>query len=204
MLKAFGLLRFALRKLPAGVLFARAMGCGKGVAFSILPDWSRYAVMLECGTAYDEERLCNMESFTSLRRAAKVHRRIELKPVRKKGAWDGRDPFELRQDDGKEGRVAVLTRASIALPRIPLFIQQSREATQALQAAPGLVFSLGMGEYPLMRQATFSIWESDADMVAYAYKDARHVAAIAAKARQSMFTEEMFVRFRIVSDSVIA
>ena len=203
MLRSFGILRFGLRQLPRGVLLAKAMGCGKGAAFSIMPDWERYAVMLECESTDAEASLLALPPFKVLQLAAQMHRRIELSAYRKHGAWDGLNPFALQPDIAGTGKVAVLTRATIALRRVPAFIRQSRGTTAALEQAPGLEFSLGMGEYPLIRQATFSVWESDAAMTAYAYKDARHIAAMKAKAARSIFREEMFVRFRVLSDTLI-
>lgn len=197
------MLRFSLRRLPQGVLFAKAMGCGKGIAFSIMPDWARYAVILECCDAEAEKHLLELPQFKSLERAAREHRRIELAAFRKHGAWTGNDPFALQATEADSGRVAVLTRATIALNRIPHFIRLSRTATAALINAPGLEFSFGMGEYPLTHQATFSIWENDAAMAAYAYKDVRHIAAMKEKAAKRIFKEEMFVRFRVLSDTVI-
>ncbi len=61
-----------------------------------------------------------------------------------------------------------------------------------------------MGELPLILQATFSVWKSEEAMKAYAHKDARHIAAMKAKKEKAIFGEEMFVRFRVVSDELMA
>ena len=197
MLKRFGLLRAGLHKMP-GLLFGKAMGCGRGAAFSVWPDWQRYAVMMECATEADEARIRQSALFKNLVAASKEYQQWRLIPVRKHGAWDGCDPFALEDDANPGGRVAVLTRAAISFSQISAFIRQSLHTTEALKAAPGLQFSIGMGEYPLVRQATFSIWENDAAMAAYAYGNAQHIAAMKAKAAGKMFTEELFVRFRIM------
>ena len=196
LLRHFGMLRIGLQRM-SGLCFGRAMGCGQGAAFSLWPDWQRYVVMMECATAADEAAIVSSAAFAHLIEASKEHRRWHLKPVRKHGAWDGQHPFALEPDGAPDGPVAVLTRAAIALKQLPAFMRHSYQSTDALKAAPGLQFSIGMGEYPLVRQATFSIWESDAAMAAYAYNNQQHIAAMKAKVAGSMFTEEMFVRFRI-------
>ncbi len=194
-LRAFGMLRIRLNKMP-GVLFGKAMGCGKGAAFSVWPDWNRWAVMVECIDEASEKEVINGAAFAALKAASLGHRSWRLSAFKKKGLWDGRSPFQLEGDKGTSA-VAVLTRANIAPGKLRAFVRHSYATTEALNAAPGLRFSLGMGELPLIRQATFTLWESDAAMTAYAYKDPRHLAAMKEKGKSGMFTEEMFVRFRV-------
>jgi spheroidene monooxygenase len=57
---------------------------------------------------------------------------------------------------------------------------------------------MGLGEAPLLRQCTFSIWKNTASMVAYAQSGA-HLAAIQAAYKHGFFTESMFVRMRVLS-----
>jgi spheroidene monooxygenase len=54
--------------------------------------------------------------------------------------------------------------------------------------------AVGLGEAPLLRQATFTIWDSVADMNAYARTGA-HLQAIQAAAQNGYFAESMFARF---------
>jgi spheroidene monooxygenase len=54
--------------------------------------------------------------------------------------------------------------------------------------------AVGLGEAPLLRQATFTIWDSVADMNAYARSGA-HLQAIQAAAQHGYFAESMFARF---------
>ena len=61
-------------------------------------------------------------------------------------------------------------------------------------AAAGCALAIGMGEAPLLRQATFSLWENTAAMDAYARTGA-HLDAIRAAWKHEFFSESMFVRF---------
>lgn len=67
-------------------------------------------------------------------------------------------------------------------------------AERSLEQAPGCLLAAGVGEAPLLRQATFSVWDSLASMDAYARHGA-HLQAIQAAHRERYFTESMFVRF---------
>jgi hypothetical protein len=64
-----------------------------------------------------------------------------------------------------------------------------------------LQFSLGIGEIPFLKQATFSIWENIESMKSFAYKSADHIAVIQKTRTENWYREELFVRFRIVFDT---
>jgi heme-degrading monooxygenase HmoA len=57
-----------------------------------------------------------------------------------------------------------------------------------------LQLAVGLGEAPFLRQATFSIWDSVADMNAYA-RSGSHLEAIQAAQQHGYFSESMFARF---------
>ena len=60
--------------------------------------------------------------------------------------------------------------------------------------AQGGLLAVGLGEAPLLRQATFTVWDSIASMDGYARTGA-HMDAIRASREGSYFSESMFVRF---------
>jgi spheroidene monooxygenase len=71
-------------------------------------------------------------------------------------------------------------------------------AAQAqLPQAEGCLVAMGLGEAPLLRQCTFSIWRNTEAMDAYARSGA-HSKAIAATYRNGFFSESMFVRMRVL------
>jgi len=56
---------------------------------------------------------------------------------------------------------------------------------------------MGLGEAPLVRQCTFSLWKDTSSMLDYAHQGA-HQAAIEAAYRHNYFAESMFVRMRLL------
>ena len=67
-----------------------------------------------------------------------------------------------------------------------------------MEKAPGYITSVGVGEAPFFRQATFSIWESMDTMKAFAYGSKEHGEVIKKTRQQNWYTEELFARFRIL------
>ena len=94
--------------------------------------------------------------------------------------------------------LAVITRASIRPAKAMAFWRYAPAAQTDLQKAPGCTLAIGLGEAPLVRQCTFSLWRDTPSMLAYAHGGA-HQNAIEAAYRHSFFSESLFVRMRVLS-----
>jgi hypothetical protein len=71
-------------------------------------------------------------------------------------------------------------------------------ASQAsLEQAPGCMLAMGLGEAPLIRQCTFSLWQDTQAMLDYAHQGA-HQSAIQAAYKQDFFSESLFVRMQVL------
>jgi spheroidene monooxygenase len=74
-------------------------------------------------------------------------------------------------------------------------------AAQAdLNQSQGCLLSMGLGEAPLVRQCTFSLWQDTAAMTNFAHTGAHQVASSAAY-KHEFFSECMFVRMRVLQMS---
>jgi heme-degrading monooxygenase HmoA len=93
---------------------------------------------------------------------------------------------------------AVLTRATIRLNRLQNFWQHVDGVAKHMTTAEGFITSLGIGEVPWIKQATFSIWESKESMKAFSYKMREHVDVIKKTREEKWYSEDMFVRFKIL------
>lgn len=188
-------------KTVPGLTFFKLLGSGKGRVFSLTPDFYLYGLM----AVWESEAAADtFFSQSELYREYQQHCHeiwtVKLEPIKTHGLWDGQNPFAPAPAAAEAtGKIAVLTRASINLRALPAFWQYGVKTSKALDKAPGLVTAVGLGELPFIRQATFSIWESEQQMRQYAYQSAHHQQVIKKTRQDNWYSEELFARFRVLS-----
>jgi hypothetical protein len=126
---------------------------------------------------------------------------LSLRPVWTRGSWDGRAPFGPDGEDSgteRSGPVVVLTRSTLRLSRAHRFYRAVPAVAAELRDAAGCRVAFGIGEAPVRRQGTVSIWTSTADMRRFAYHCPNHRAAVDATPGQRWYAEELFARFAVV------
>ena len=107
------------------------------------------------------------------------------------------DPSQGLEGLPNSGPFAVLTRASIVPTKAMAFWRYAPAAQADLGQAPGCLLAMGLGEAPLVRQCTFSLWQDTAAMLQYARQGAHQVASAAAYKHQ-FFSESLFVRMQVM------
>ncbi len=183
-----------------GLRFFKLLGSGQGKGFSIKPNFRRYGLL--CTWDNEEAADAFLDSSpvleTYLRHTDEIWT-IKLLPYQAHGRWDGQEPFApVLPDNYTSGPVAVLTRASLNWRALPSFWRYVPRTSKALDAAEGLACSIGLGELPFIRQATFSVWESGEAMKAYAYKNPLHQEVMRRTREENWYKEELFARFKPV------
>ncbi len=181
-----------------GLQFCKLLGSGAGDGFSILPDLSTYAFLGVWQTDHHaKQAIQDAPVLQEMKAKAKFHFTIFMQPVASKGSWDGQNPFIVADNKNFTGPVAVLTRASIARNKLLTFWKNVPQVSRRLKAfEEGIYFSKGIGEFPLLQQATFSLWENREAMVNYAYKSKKHREMIRKTRELGWYKEEMFAEFK--------
>jgi len=189
-----------------GLRFAKAMGSGEGGGFGLWPSATRQSLLVVFdGEAAAEEFLAASPTMAAYRAHSRECFVAVLRATSCRGSWDGSSiavtaavgAASTTPETADPSPVAALTRASIRPGRAWKFWRYSPASEHALAQAAGCRLAAGMGEAPLLRQATFSIWDRQADMDAYA-RQGPHLEAIRAAKRENFFSESMFVRFKVL------
>jgi len=193
-----------LKRVP-GLRFFQLLGSGAANGFGFLPNLDRYGFLGVWETAEAAEVFFTTHPlWAEYQRRSRETWTAELAPLRSHGLWDKVNPFDYQDKNpavaDQAGPVAVLTRASIRLRRAWRFWGFVEPTSRALAEAPGVRLAIGLGELPLVRQATFSVWDSAEAMQQYAYRDARHREVIQLTRREGWYGEELFARFRVISN----
>lgn len=187
------------------------MGSGKNGTFDIHPDFNQWALMV-----FFEEKEGVKDDLNNLARQIlgkfiwgwwtffKVDiKAFLLEPYTGHGTWDGKILHNTSLKISEPiGKIAVLTRATIRLSKLKSFWSSVASAADGLEKNKGFLYSIGIGEVPFIKQATFSIWESVDDMKAFAYKKMAHQDIIKRTRKESWYSEEMFLRFKVIQENV--
>jgi hypothetical protein len=187
-----------LLKKVEGLTFSKLLGSGGKQGFGILPNWGLYGLLCvweSPSAAHDF--FSHHPIFLEFKSKSVSYQHIFLNSLSSHGKWDGQEPF-ANPKQKTEGKIAVITRAKIKLSKLWQFWRFVRSASMDMRGKDGLIFSIGIGELPLIRQATFSIWESTEKMTQYAYKSQQHKQVIQKTREQGWYSEELFARFAVV------
>lgn len=207
---AMALFRLPLR-LHRGLSFFRLMGCGKNGTFDKTPDLHQWAIMGVYTPALGQQvqQAAGTPQFLQVAFGrfvagwigllARHHHSYLLQPLESHGLWNGKKVFgNLPHQSDYNGQIAVMTRATIRLRKLGRFWAHVPDAASEMAKAAGFIKSYGVGEWPWIKQATFSIWESKEAMRAFAYKSRYHKEIVKKTHAENWYSEDMFTRFEVL------
>lgn len=208
-----GFLSMAVFRLPLlfnkQIRFWKLMGCGRNGTFDKTPDWRQWAVLLvrseELGvrnySSTPDSPLLTPDFLSSWWKCFGCEKwELLLEPIEGHGTWDGQQCFgELPKQTDYAGLIGILTRATIRVSKLGSFWRNVDGVASQMAGADGFITSLGIGEVPWLKQATFSIWQSREQMKQFAYQMKQHAEVIRKTRKENWYSEDMFVRFRIIS-----
>jgi len=122
---------------------------------------------------------------------------LSLRPLHSTGSWDGHRPFDVHLHPW-DGPVLALTRSTVRPTKAVRFYRAVPAVAAELRAAGGCRVAFGIGEAPVLRQGTVSIWDSTAAMRTFAYAAPQHTRVVAATPTANWYAEELFARFALL------
>jgi spheroidene monooxygenase len=186
--------RWPLARVP-GIRFRKVLGSGADGGFGLEPSFSHQGLL----AVFDDDAaadawLASSEQLRLYRAHGASWLTMKLRAYASRGAWDGVEPFSLSAPRPDSGAVASLTRGSIRLSRARAFWAYAPAAQEAIGRAPECLLAVGLGEAPVFRQCTFTLWRSESALDAWSRDDAHRRASEAAVSGQH-FSESLFARF---------
>lgn len=195
-LQQMGLSPGILPEIP-GLTFGKMLGSGAGNGFSIRPNFGVYGLLQVWDSEAAARDFFQHHAWAAaFGQQASEYWRLWMYTARVHGEWEGQSPFVVSTPFQEERPVAVLTRATIRRRHLWRFWRFVPSVSRSLGLdQEGLQFAVGVGELPLIQQATFSLWRDSKHMQAYAYHGARHRGVIRKTRELGWYREEMFARF---------
>ena len=184
-----------VQKKPEGLEFWKALGSGAGNGFSIKPDFSTYGLLAVFSSELQAERFIKGKLIEKYKRDSSSHSCILMHPVQAHGFWDKEEPFRSSANMQSGRPVCVITRATIK-PRYAIrFWKDVPGVSMSLEKFDECIYSKGIGEWPVLMQATFSAWKNVDAMKSFAYKNREHHEVVKKTRELGWYSEELFARF---------
>lgn len=168
------------------------MGRRRDAGFAGAPDPRRQVLLsswadLAASDRFDERIGGDVQCRSRLRFAGAVYRAS--------GSHFGRRPLRPSVD-APDGPIAALTLGRSSWASVVRFIRHGWRLAPSILAAPGLVTALSAGS-PLTGNCTFSVWESQDAMLAFAYgAGSRHLRTV--RARPPILAEQLNARMALL------
>jgi heme-degrading monooxygenase HmoA len=194
-----GLDRRRLARVP-GLRFWRLLGTGRGADTGPGADLHRTALF----AIWDDDAALDAFCAQMDERWATGHEswHVRLRAAGGHGAWRGTDVLSMiapAQHVG--GPVAIVTRADVRLRSWRAFRSVGASVSRELQAADGLLAVAGIGEAPLGRLGTFSLWRDLESARTFARSGPHHTETVRRTRTEGWYGEELFARFEPYASS---
>ncbi|MEJ6675339.1 MAG: hypothetical protein QNK88_07530 [Polaribacter sp.] len=178
-----------------GLTFFKPLGTGSGNGFSILPDFSTFGFVAVFETEEHAKEFTNSKNIEQYKKTATDFSIVFMKTIKSHGEWSKQNPFKSTVDLDKKKPLAIITRATIKPKLAFTFWKYVPSVSKSMDNYKELLYSKGIGEFPLLMQATFSVWSSADAMFDYAYSNPKHAEMVKKTRELNWYSEELFARF---------
>ncbi len=187
-------LNFSIRRKNEGVEFFKLLGAGSGLGYRAWPKSGVIALFMVWENLEAAKTFFQSDQFGKLSKPCKEQYTLFLQPTSSRGTWSGFGDWRVTKNQSSSGLVCALARATIRRKYLFEFWKIVPQISQSQKDYRGLIFSQGVGEVPVLEQATFTVWENTQSMEEFAYT-AFHGKAIQKVREANGFKEQMFTRF---------
>ena len=185
-----------LQKKINGLTFFKPLGTGSGNGFSIKPDFSTFGFVAVFKSEELAKEFLRTDVVKKYTKTTTDYSHVLMHTVKSHGKWSEQNPFESSVEYDKTKPLAVITRATIKPKLAYQFWKNVPAVSKSMDKYDELIFSKGIGEFPLLMQATFSLWSSAEAMMNYAYKNPKHAEMVKKTRELNWYSEELFARFQ--------
>ena len=179
-----------------GLSFFKPLGTGSGNGFSIKPDFSTFGFV----AVFDSEEIAKdflkTQTIQEYTKTAKSYSHVLMHTIKSHGQWSKQNPFQASVNFDKSKPLGVITRATIKPRLAHKFWRYVPSVSKSMNNYDELIFSKGIGEFPLLMQATFSLWTNAEEMMNYAYQNPKHAEMVRKTRELGWYSEELFARFQ--------
>lgn len=184
-----------LQKKINGLTFFKPLGTGSGNGFSVKPDFSTFGFLAVFKSEELAKEFLGTDVVKEYTKTTVSYSHVLMRTVKSHGEWSKLNPFESSVEYNKTKPLAVITRATIKPKLAYQFWKNVPAVSKSMDKYDELIFSKGIGEFPLLMQATFSLWSSAEAMINYAYKNPKHAEMVKKTRELNWYSEELFARF---------
>ena len=149
-----------LQKKINGLTFFKPLGTGSGNGFSIKPDFSTFGFLAVFKSEELAKEFLGTDVVKEYTQTTVSYSHVLMRTVKSHGEWSKLKPFESSVEYDKTKPLAVITRATIKPKLAYQFWKNVPAVSKSMDKYDELIFSKGIGEFPLLMQATFSLWSS--------------------------------------------
>ena len=179
-----------------GLTFSRILGSGAKNGFSAIPNFGTYVLFCVWDSEQNANHFFEQNSFFKTYQDKSIENfTVYSLAVKSHCSCDGIQPFSNHAKLKLNQPILVLTRARIRFRKLLSFWRKVGKVSRSLDDHKGVLISIGVGEWPLIQQATLSIWQTQAEMIEYAYNNEEHRKVINLTRKFKWYKEEMFARF---------
>jgi hypothetical protein len=182
----------------AGMLFLRVLGTGRGSSTAPGTEFGRTALFCVFN---DESSADAFIGRVQSRRHTSESWHVKLRGAGGHGSWRGRDiptilgaghPSAAAQLDSP---LAMITRADVRPRSWRAFSRDAHVVDKELHTSDGLLAVVGIGEAPVLRLGTFSLWRDAEAIRKFAFGRPEHSRVVQRTRQENWYGEEMFARF---------